>query len=205
MPRRRRHRRSQCCRCSALTCSPGRASASADKRRRSTSCRTIPVTGAMSSRRFRVSIHLCEPNSCNQLGARFNRRRSSAVSRAVSSSRTSPPPALPLRRCAAGAANAPAPLRPADALSRAKPWRRKAHQVPTNARRKQCTTMCPVHGFPAAFVFAAGASGGRPRSISSPTPPLVAPSQGMAHPWCDGPLEPEEQSGFRGRAPRKKF
>ena len=74
MPQRRRHRRSHCCRC--LDFAGMRDGSGAAETRRSNSCKTTEVTGAMLLPTFRLWIQVCNPNSCNQVWARFNRRPS---------------------------------------------------------------------------------------------------------------------------------
>ena len=75
MPQRRRHRRSHCCRCFALA--GIRDGSGAAKTRRSSSCKTTEVTGAMLLSMFKLWTQECNPNSCNQAWARCNRRPSS--------------------------------------------------------------------------------------------------------------------------------
>ena len=74
MPQRRRHRRSHCCRRFAVA--GMRDGSGAAETRRSSSCKTTEVTGAMLLSMFKLWTQECNPNSCNQAWARCTRRPS---------------------------------------------------------------------------------------------------------------------------------
>ena len=74
MPQRRRHRRSHCCRRFAVA--GMRDGSGATETRRSSSCKTTEVTGAMLLPTFKLWTQACNPNSCNQAWARCTRRPS---------------------------------------------------------------------------------------------------------------------------------